>query len=159
MQFKQKFANEVAYANKLLQKYGLWDFRNHYPNQLSGGMRQRVALIRTLALNPSVLLLDEPFTALDYQTRLNLCDDVSKIIKTEHKTTILVTHDITEALSMASKIIVLTKRPASILNVHNMELDQTLTPLQRRESGAFLNHFDIIWKELQTNEKQTNKSK
>ena len=148
---KQKLKQQKEYADKLLKKYGLWEFKSKYPNQLSGGMRQRVALIRTLALNPQILLLDEPFSALDYQTRLNLCDDVSNIIKSEKKTAILVTHDITEALSMANKIIVLSKRPAQIINVHSLEIDPSFTPLKRRESGVFLTCFDKIWKELQQN--------
>lgn len=143
---------EYAYASELLKKYGLWEFRSKYPNQLSGGMRQRVALIRTLTLNPDILLLDEPFSSLDYQTRLNLCDDVSNIIKNENKTTILVTHDITEALSMANKIIVLTARPAQVKSVYEIDNEENLTPLQRRESGKFLGMFDTIWKELQHEE-------
>ena len=158
-QFKQKYKELVIqqydYADELLKKYGLWDFKNKYPNQLSGGMRQRVALIRTLALDPEILLLDEPFSALDYQTRLNLCDDVSQIIKNENKTTILVTHDITEALSMANKIIVLSKRPATIKNIHVLNLNENLTPLERRESGLFLTYFDTIWKELQSDDNVT----
>lgn len=152
LEIKNTLKQGKEYANELLKKYGLWDFRYKYPNQLSGGMRQRVALIRTLALNPSILLLDEPFSALDYQTRLNLCDDVSNIIKNENKTAILVTHDITEALSMANKIIVLTKRPAEIKNVHVISMDDNLTPLKRRESGKFLEYFDKIWKELQSDD-------
>lgn len=151
---KSKLKEEYEYANNLLKKYGLWEFRNHYPNQLSGGMRQRVALIRTLALKPDILLLDEPFSALDYQTRLNLCDDVSKIIKNENKTAILVTHDITEALSMANIIIVLSKRPGTIKSVHVLNIDSNLTPLQRRESGSFLGYFDKIWRELQDDQEK-----
>lgn len=151
-EIKNALKQSKNYAADLLKKYGLWEFRYKYPNQLSGGMRQRVALIRTLALNPSILLLDEPFSALDYQTELNLCDDVSKIIKNENKTAILVTHDITEALSMANKIIVLTKRPAEIKNIHTIHIDENLTPLKRRESGKFLEYFDEIWKELQSDD-------
>lgn len=149
---KQYFKEKREYANVLLKKYGLWEFRKKYPSQLSGGMRQRVALIRTLALKPNILLLDEPFSALDYQTRLNLCDDVSKIIKNENKTTVLVTHDITEALSMANKVIVLTKRPAKVKNIHVIDIDANMTPLQKRENGAFLKYFDTIWKEIQSDD-------
>ncbi len=149
---KESIKNNKIYANNLLKKYGLWEFRDKYPNQLSGGMRQRVALIRTLTLYPEILLLDEPFSALDYQTRINLCEDVYKIIKTENKTAILVTHDITEALSMANTIIVLSKRPAIIQNVYNVNINDNLTPLQRRETGKFLTIFDKIWKELQDEE-------
>lgn len=132
----------------LLKKYGLWDFRKSYPNELSGGMRQRVALIRTLAYSPKILLLDEPFSALDYQTRLSVCDDVYGIIKNEKKTAILVTHDISEAIALADRIIVLTKRPSKILNVHLIDTDKTLTPLQRRESMGFSSWFERLWREL-----------
>lgn len=145
---KKKYKEDREYAHVLLKKYGLWDFRFKYPNQLSGGMRQRVALIRTMVLNPSILLLDEPFSALDYQTRLYLCDDVSHIIKNENKTAILVTHDLTEALSMADKIIVLSKRPAIVKNIHKIEISKNLTPFKKRESGKFLVYFDKIWKEI-----------
>ena len=141
------------YAENLLKKYGLWDFKNRYPSQLSGGMRQRAALIRTLTLNPDVLLLDEPFSALDYQTRLNVCDDVYSIIKKEHKTAILVTHDISEAISMADRIIVLTARPAQVKHIFNVGIDTSKTPLKRREDKSFSNLFNTIWKELQTDEK------
>ncbi|MBR2384392.1 MAG: ABC transporter ATP-binding protein [Clostridia bacterium] len=132
----------------LLKKYGLWDFRKSYPNELSGGMRQRVALIRTLAYSPKILRLDEPFSALDYQTRLSVCDDVYGIIKNEKKTAILVTHDISEAIALADRIIVLTKRPSKILNVHLIDTDKTLTPLQRRESMGFSSWFERLWREL-----------
>lgn len=150
---KRSNANTKEYANNLLKKYGLWDFRNKYPHELSGGMRQRVALIRTLAMNPKILLLDEPFSALDYQTRLNVCDDVHQIIKSEKKTAILVTHDISEAISMSDKIIVLSKRPATVKSVYSLDLKDYGTPLQRRESPDFSKIFDKIWKELQEDEK------
>lgn len=132
----------------LLKKYGLWDFRKSYPKQLSGGMRQRVALIRTLASSPNILLLDEPFSALDYQTRLSVCDDVYKIIKTEKKTAILVTHDISEAIALADRIIVLTKRPSTILNIHDIDTNKELTPLKRREDNGFSSWFERLWREL-----------
>ena len=132
----------------LLKKYGLWEFRKAYPSELSGGMRQRVALIRTLAFSPKILLLDEPFSALDYQTRIAVCDDVYKIIKTEKKTAVLVTHDISEAIALADRIIVLTKRPSKILNVHDIDTDKSLTPLQRRESKGFSSWFERLWREL-----------
>ena len=146
----KKTKENMDYVNDLLKKYGLWEFRNKYPNQLSGGMRQRVALIRTLALKPKIMLLDEAFSALDYQTRLNVCDDVSKILKEENVTSILVTHDITEAITMSDKIIVLTKRPASIKAIHNIDLSQYDTPLQRREHPEISIYFNKLWKELQT---------
>ena len=141
------------YAEELLKKYGLWDFKDHYPNQLSGGMRQRAALIRTLALNPDILLLDESFSALDYQTRLRVCDDVYSIIKKEHKTAILVTHDISEAISLADRVIVLTQRPASVKQIFNINIDKLKTPFKRREDKNFAGLFNTIWKELQTDEK------
>lgn len=142
-----------TYTEDLLKKYGLWEFKKHYPNQLSGGMRQRTALIRTLALNPDVLLLDESFSALDFQTRLKVCDDVYSIIKKEHKTAILVTHDISEAISMADRVIVLTERPACVKQIFKINIDKTKTPLQRREEKGFSELFNTIWKELQTYEK------
>ncbi|MBQ9513503.1 MAG: ABC transporter ATP-binding protein [Clostridia bacterium] len=135
------------YADHLLNKYGLKKFINSYPNELSGGMRQRVALIRTLVFNPSLLLLDEPFSALDYQTRLSVCDDVYKIIKEEKKTAILVTHDISEAISMSDKIIILSKRPCSVKNVIYTHLDGD-TPFFKRESKNFTVYFNKIWNEL-----------
>lgn len=137
-----------AYADKLLQRYGLWEFRNRYPRQLSGGMRQRVALIRTLATDPDLLLLDEPFSALDFQTRLNVCDDVYDIIKKENKTALLVTHDISEAISMADRIIVLTKRPARVLTVHETLLSDIPSPLKRRESPTFAPQFEKLHRYL-----------
>jgi NitT/TauT family transport system ATP-binding protein len=136
------------YANALLDKYGLKDFKKSYPHQLSGGMRQRVALIRTLVSNPDLLLLDEPFSALDYQTRLSVCDDVYSVIKKEGKTTLLVTHDISEALSMADRILVLSKRPARILYQHVYDVDKNIPPLKRRENKNFGKNFDTLWREL-----------
>lgn len=149
---KQKTPERKQYALDLLQKYGLGDFVKKRPDELSGGMRQRVALIRTLALKPSVLLLDEPFSALDYQTRLNVCDDVNSIIKSEKKTAILVTHDIQEAISMSDRIIVLTTRPAKILKIHDVNLQKYGTPFKRRSAPEFSELFDTIWGEIQ-NEK------
>ena len=145
---KEIFENKKKYALSLLQKYGLYEFKNFYPSQLSGGMKQRVALIRTLALNPKLLLLDEPFSAIDFQNRLKLCDNVSEIIKAENKTAILVTHDISEAVIMSDKVIVLTKRPAEIKNIHVIDLKNYGTPLKRRDSPKFSKYFDDIWKEL-----------
>ncbi|MDD2490225.1 MAG: ABC transporter ATP-binding protein [Bacilli bacterium] len=132
----------------LLTTYGLSDFIYCYPKTLSGGMRQRVALIRTLALNPDILLLDEPFSALDYQTRLAVSDDVYKIIKKENKTTIMVTHDIAEAISMADKIIVLSKRPATIKNIYNINLSNKSNPIENRKAKEFAFYYSQIWKDL-----------
>ncbi|HGM1530351.1 TPA: ABC transporter ATP-binding protein [Clostridioides difficile] len=141
-------------VESLLKTYGLWDFRSMYPKELSGGMRQRVALIRTLSVNPDILLLDEPFSALDYQTRLLVCDDVYSIIKNENKSTILVTHDIGEAISISDKVAILSKRPATIKNIYDIELnmDGTKTPLKTRKVPDFQKYFDILWKELDTHE-------
>ena len=135
------------YALGMLDKYGLGDFKNAFPTQLSGGMRQRAALIRTLAFKPRLLLLDEPFSAVDFQTRMTVCDDVHSIIKNEHKTAILVTHDIAEAVSMADKIVVLTKRPATIKTVFEIDITAP-TPLKRREDPRFSYWFDKVWKEV-----------
>lgn len=140
--------------NRLLKKYGLYDFKNSHPSELSGGMRQRVALIRTLAVKPKLLLLDEPFSALDYQTRLDVCDDVKNIIKEEKQTAILVTHDISEAISMSDKILILTNRPAKIKKVIELQFHKGLTPFKRREDKQFAPYFNEIWEEL-SNEKKT----
>lgn len=136
-------------VEELLDTYGLGKFKHHYPNQLSGGMRQRAALIRTLAVNPRILLLDEPFSALDYQTRLAVADDIGGIIKKEKKTAIMVTHDLAEAISLGSRIIVLSKRPAHIKNIHNIALSsKDGTPFENRKAPEFVRYYDTIWKEL-----------
>lgn len=134
---------------ELLTKYGLSGFEKAKPNELSGGMRQRVSLIRTLALNPKLLLLDEPFSALDYQTRLAVQNDIYSIIKSEHKTAILVTHDISEAVVMSDRIIILTQRPGTIKNIIVTEFDKSLTPLEKRDSPLFNKYFRMLWEELQ----------
>ena len=124
-----------------------------YPHELSGGMRQRAALIRTLVLEPELLLLDEPFSALDYQTRLNVSDDIGQIIKKEKKTAILVTHDLAEAISLADRILVLTSRPATIGQTVNVSFsDPGLSPLARRNAPEFKTYFNLIWKELNPDE-------
>lgn len=133
----------------LLEKYGLGDFEKSKPLELSGGMRQRVSLIRTLALNPKILLLDEPFSALDYQTRLAVQNDIHEIIKSEHKTAILVTHDISEAIAMSDRIIVLTKRPGTIKRIINIDLDKSLSTIERRSNPLFNEYFKTLWEELQ----------
>lgn len=137
-----------AYTDNLLKKYGLWEFRKHYPSELSGGMRQRAALIRTLATDPDLLLLDEPFSALDFQTRLDVCDDVYAIIKSEKKTALLVTHDISEAISLSDRIVVLTARPATVLTIHEPHLNDLPSPLKRRESPDFAPQFELLHKYL-----------
>ena len=136
-------------ALALAEKYGLKQFLKNYPFSLSGGMRQRAALIRTLAVDPDVLLLDEPFSALDYQTRLSVCDDVYKIIREERKTALLITHDISEAISVADKIFVLSKRPAKIIAEHTITFPES-EPLKRRENKDFSRWFEVLWKELNT---------
>lgn len=132
----------------LLTKYGLGEFINSYPDSLSGGMKQRVALIRTLALDPDLLLLDEPFSALDYQTRLSLSDDLYRIIKQERKTVIMVTHDIAEAISMSDRIVVLTKRPSTIKGIYDILLDKKDVPTKNRQDKNFIYYYNKIWKEL-----------
>ena len=140
------------YVEELLKKYHLYEFKDKYPSQLSGGMRQRVALIRTLAIKPKILLLDEAFSALDYQTRLMVTKDIYAIIKNENVTTLMVTHDISEAISMSDRIVVLTARPATIKTIHNIKFDiENKNPLSVRESPKFSKYFDSIWKELDVN--------
>lgn len=134
-------------ALELAKKYGLKDFLKKTPSQLSGGMRQRVALIRTLAAEPEILLLDEPFSALDYQTRLEVCDDVQSIIKNEKKTALLVTHDISEAIALSDKVVVLSSRPATVVAEHNIDFGGNV-PKSRRECGEFAATFEILRKEL-----------
>lgn len=132
----------------LLNKYGLKDFINSYPDSLSGGLKQRVALIRTLAINPDILLLDEPFSKLDYQTRLSLSDDLKRIIEQEGKTTIMVTHDIAEAISMSNKVIIMTNRPGKIKKVLDINLNKNNSPTENRKDINFIKYHEIIWKEL-----------
>lgn len=144
------------YINKLLIDYGLYDFKDKKPSELSGGMRQRAALIRTLAINPELLLLDEPFSALDYQTRLSVSDDIYKIIRATGKTAILITHDLSEAISMADRIIVLSKRPATVTAVIPINLTVTnRSALSARKAPEFSNYFNLLWKELYDNESQS----
>ena len=151
---KKNDKKSMERIERLLKTYGLWDFRNMYPKELSGGMRQRVAFIRTLSVDPSILLLDEPFSALDYQTRLMVNDDVYKVIKNENKSVILVTHDISEAIAMGDKVAVLSKRPSTIKNTYNIDLDlgSSKTPFKSRKVPAFQTYFDLLWKELDNNE-------
>lgn len=134
-------------ALELAEKYGLGGFLKHGPDQLSGGMRQRAALIRTLAARPQLLLLDEPFSALDYQTRLSVCDDVYNIIRAENKTALLVTHDISEAISVADRVLVLTARPARVAAAHALGFGGAV-PLERRKDARFARWFDVLWQEL-----------
>ena len=139
----------LSHVDQLLEEYGLSRFKNARPSELSGGMRQRAALIRTLALDPRLLLLDEPFSALDYQTRLNVCDDVYQIIRKEKKTAVLVTHDLSEAISMADRVLILSSRPATVCKTVEIRFAaEELTPMQRRQAPEFKDYFNEIWKEL-----------
>ena len=139
----------IDYVNSLLKKYGLYDFKDKKPSQLSGGMRQRVALIRTLILQPSLLLLDEPFSALDYQTRLQVSNDICDIIRKQKKTALLITHDISEAISVAERVIILTARPASVKRIVPIKLTLSeKTTLSARSAPEFKDYFNYIWKEL-----------
>ena len=153
---KELTAEKLAYVNQMLLTYGLDKFRNAYPSQLSGGMRQRAALIRTLVLEPELLLLDEPFSALDYQTRLQVGDDIGQIIRNEKKSALLVTHDLSEAISLADRVIVLSRRPAAIIQtiplIFHLEED---TPMNRRNAPEFKSYFNLIWKELNQDEKSS----
>lgn len=145
----KKTKENEAYVIELLKKYGLYDFKNKYPTQLSGGMRQRAALIRTLAIKPNILLLDEAFSALDYQTRIMVTNDIYEILKNENITALIVTHDISEAISMSDRVIVLTKRPAIVKNIHTIDFElENRNPINCRESPKFSKYFDTIWKEL-----------
>ncbi len=137
-----------ARARALLERYGLADFARKTPGQLSGGMRQRCALIRTLTMEPKILLLDEPFSALDYQTRLSVSADIYAIIRREGKTALLVTHDISESVSLSDRVIVLSSRPATVRNVHELGVLRDLPPMERRDHPAFRRYFNDIWKEL-----------
>ena len=136
----------------MLKSYGLIDFVESYPDNLSGGMRQRVALIRTLSTNPNLLLLDEPFSALDYQSRLIISNDIYNILKKEKKTMIMVTHDIGEAISMCNKVIVLTDRPSTIKNIYDIKLDNPTAPINNRKDSKFNYYYDLIWKDIDYHE-------
>ncbi len=143
---KEKNQENIDKTKELLTKYGLIEFINSYPQELSGGMRQRIALIRTLATNPQVLLLDEPFSALDYQTRINVSEDIFKMIKDSNVSAILVTHDISEAIAMADRVIVLSHRPAKLKKIIDIKTDSPdNTPFNKRLSSEFRKYFDEIW--------------
>lgn len=145
---RQVDEESLARAEGLLKSYGLWEFREKYPSQLSGGMRQRAALIRTLATSPKVLLLDEAFSALDYQTRLEVTDDVYRILRREKITTLMVTHDIPESISMGDRVLILTGRPARVKELLPIDLGPDRTPLSCRDDPRFSRYFNHIWKEL-----------
>ena len=155
---KQKTKENLRKIDEMLKTYGLYQFKDARPSELSGGMRQRAALIRTLALEPEILLLDEPFSALDYQTRLSVCDDIATIIKKQNKTAIMVTHDLAEAISVGKRVIVLSKRPAMINNDITVtftdnagNIRDDVSPLEARNAPEFQEYFNLIWKELNDN--------
>lgn len=154
LEIQKKLTKEyLDSVDEMLVNYGLETFKDKRPSELSGGMRQRAALIRTLALKPSILLLDEPFSALDYQTRLTVSDDIGCIIKKEKKTAILVTHDLSEAISLGDKVIVLSKRPATIKTIFPIKFAlENKTPLACRNAPEFKDYFNAIWKELNYHE-------
>lgn len=150
LEIRRKCTEEtLARAEAMLEQYGLAPFRNARPSELSGGMRQRAALIRTLALEPDLLLLDEPFSALDYQTRLTVCDDISTIIRSRKKTAVLITHDLSEAVSAADRILILTRRPGRIKDTISITFPKEAdSPLKRRNFPEFSVYFNEVWKIL-----------
>ena len=151
----RKTKENEEYVRELLKKYNLYEFKDKYPTQLSGGMRQRVALIRTLAIRPEILLLDEAFSALDYQTRMMVTKDIYNILKNENITTLMVTHDISEAISMSDKVIVLTKRPATVKKIETIDFEmENRDPMNCRKSPKFSQYFDSLWKELDVDAKE-----
>ena len=151
LEIQKKLDSESSeMLHEMLDTYGLGDFKQAKPSELSGGMRQRAALIRTLALKPDLLLLDEPFSALDYQTRLAVCDDISSIIRNSQKTAILITHDLSEAVSVADRIIVLSSRPGQIRTIIPTPFENgEYRPLKRRNAPEFSTYFNLLWKEMQ----------
>lgn len=154
LEVKGKTSKEdKEYVENLLKKYNLYDFKDKYPSELSGGMRQRVALIRTLAVRPKILLLDEAFSALDYQTRIMVTNDIYEILRKENITAIIVTHDISESISMSDRVLVLTKRPGKIKKIHTIDFDiENRNPINCRNEPKFSQYFDTLWKELGVNE-------
>ena len=149
---KEKTEENIEYVKDLFKKYGLLEFMDKYPHELSGGIRQRVALIRTLALKPDILILDEPFSKLDYQSRLKVSDDVYKIIKQEGKTALMVTHDLAEAISISDRVIVLSDRPCEIKNIYKIKREKDGTPIENRKDKNFAHYYDLIWKDLKFHE-------
>ena len=145
---KKDTEDNKKHVLELSNNHGLRKFINKDPKELSGGMKQRVALIRTLALKPDILLLDEPFSALDYQTRLAVSKDVYEIIKKENITVIMITHDIAEAVSLADKIIVLSKRPGKVKKRYELSFENINDPISKRTNEKFNEYYSIIWKDL-----------
>ena len=150
LEIKGKTSNsDKEYVERLLKKYSLYEFKDKYPSELSGGMRQRAALIRTLAIKPKILLLDEAFSALDYQTRIMVTNDIYSILRKEHITAIIVTHDISEAISMSDRVLVLSERPGTVKRIHNIDFEiDGRNPINCRENPKFSTYFNTLWKEL-----------
>ncbi len=149
----KKDKESKQYVEELLKKYDLYDFKDKYPSELSGGMRQRVALIRTLAVKPKILLLDEAFSALDYQTRIMVTNDIYNILRKEEMTAIIVTHDISEAISMSDRVVVLNARPGTVKDIHKIEFDmENRDPINCRENPKFSEYFNTLWRELGVDE-------
>lgn len=145
----KKNTENKEYVEELLKKYNLYEFKDKYPSELSGGMRQRVALIRTLAVKPKILLLDEAFSALDYQTRIMVTNDIYSILRKEKITALIVTHDISEAISMSDRVLVLSKRPGTVKDIHKIDFEiENRTPINCRENPKFSRYFNTLWKEL-----------
>ena len=143
-----KTKENIEYTKKLLEIYGLKEFINKYPSSLSGGMKQRVALIRTLAIKPDILFLDEPFSKLDLITRLDISDDVYKMIREQNQTTIIISHDIAECITLCDRVAIMSKRPGTIKNIHEIKLTNKTNPSKNRTDEKFYNYYDLLWKEI-----------
>lgn len=149
LKIQKKYNKEnIDYVKHLLTKYGLKDFMDTKINNLSGGMKQRVALIRTIATKPNLIFLDEPFSALDYQTRLKVSDDIYKIVKEENITVIMVTHNISEAISVSDRVLVLSKRPSRVKSIYEIQLSNKSTPINNRKAPEFQYYYDKLWKDI-----------
>lgn len=149
LKIQNKFKKEkIDEVKNLLTKYGLKDYIYKYPDDLSGGQKQRVSLIRALCLSPDILLLDEPFSALDYQNRIKISNDIKEILKNEKKSMIIVTHDISEAISLCSKVIVLSNKPSKIKSIYKIDIEQKKDPVENRMSDEFMNYYKMIWRDL-----------
>lgn len=141
-------SNTIKKVKEYLKKYGLKDYMYKYPKDLSGGQKQRASLIRALSQSPDILLLDEPFSKLDYQNRIKISNDVKNILKEENKSMIIVTHDISEAISLCSKVIVLSSKPTKIKSIYNINLNEDKDPIKNRMSDEFMNYYKMIWRDL-----------
>lgn len=145
---KIKTEDNINYVKDLLTSFGLAKFFDAHPNNLSGGMKQRVALVRTLATKPDIILLDEPLSALDYVTRLTICDDIYKLLKSTNVTTILISHDISECVSLCDRVVVLSKRPCSVKKIYEIKFENKTTPLETRKDKLFGHYYNLIWSDL-----------